>query len=170
MPIAICQAAVAPSLGTVTSALKPPLQVSVAANWPLRLLEAGGGVVGGTTGGVTGGVTGGGSSSTMVAVPVARVMVAPWALLSTTVKCSFGSLTVSAVIGMAIVLLCSPVAKVTEPLLAGESVPLVAAPATVWKSTVTVPVAGAESVSTKVAAFPVAEPVPLPRLNSMGVR
>ena len=76
----------------------------------------------------------------------------------------------SAVIGMAIVLLCSPAAKVTEPLLAVKSLPLVASPATVWKSTVTAAVAGAESVSTKLAVFPVADPVPLPRLNSIGVR
>src|SRR5260370_14898111 len=103
MSIAICQAAAAPPLWTVTSALKPPLQESVAANWPLRSLEAGGGVVGGITGGVTGGVTGGGSSSTMVAVPVARGAVAPWALLSTRVNCSVRSFTVAAVTGVGIV-------------------------------------------------------------------
>ena len=45
-------------------------------------------------------------------------MVAPWALVSTTVNCSLGSVSVSGVIGMEIVLLCSPGAKVTVPLTA----------------------------------------------------
>ena len=47
------------------------------------------------------GTTAGGavSSSTMVAVPVAREMVAPEALVSTTVKCSLASPIRSAVIG-----------------------------------------------------------------------
>src|SRR5258708_4795156 len=168
--IAICQVAAAPSLCTVTSALKPPLQVSVAAKWPLRSPEEADGVV---TGGVTGGGTGAASSSTMVAVPVARVMVAPATLLSTTVKCSFGSLTVSAVIGIEIVLFCSPGAKMTEPLMVVKSAPLVASPATVWKSTVTAAVVGAESVSKKLAALPVPDALSvasLPMLNSMGVR
>src|ERR1051325_2738676 len=93
--IAICQVAAAPSLRTVTSPLKPPLQVSVATNLPLKSpAETDGGGAGGVVGG-----GGGASSSTMVAVPVARVTAAPAALLSTTLKCSFGSLTVSAVIG-----------------------------------------------------------------------
>src|SRR5258708_4058158 len=45
MSIAICQEAVAPSLWTVTSALKPPVPASVAGNRPLGRLEAGGGSV-----------------------------------------------------------------------------------------------------------------------------
>ena len=110
------------------------------------------------------------SSSTMVAVPVARVSVAPTALLSTTAKCSFASLSSSAVIGMEIVLVCSPTAKVTEPDRAVKSEPP-ASPATVLKSTVTVSVAGLDKVRTKTASLPVAPvPPPLPKSNSIGVR
>src|SRR4051794_13186334 len=102
MSISICHVAVAAaaSLCTVTSALKPPLQESVAVNWPCRPPEERGGwVIGGVVGGgVTDGPTGAVSSSMIVAVPVARVIVAPTALVSTTVKCSFGSLIVSGVI------------------------------------------------------------------------
>src|SRR5947207_8805149 len=141
--MAICHPAVAtPSLWTVTSALKPLLQESTTENCASSPGEGAG--VGG--GGVT---IGDASSSMMVAVPVARVMVAPTALVSTTVKCSLGSLSWSGVMAFEIVLLCSPAAKVTEPLLLVKSA-LVASPATVWNSTVTVPVAGADSVSTNV--------------------
>src|SRR6266850_2717048 len=152
MSIAICHAGVAaPSLWTATSALKPLLQESTTENCACRPGEGVG--VGG------GGGTGGASSSTMVAVPVARVMVAPVALVSTTVKCSLGSLSWSGVMAIEIVLLSSPGAKVTEPLLARKSA-LVASTATVWKSTVTLSVAGLESVRTNVAAGPVPLPVP----------
>ena len=56
------------------------------------------------------------SSSTIMAVAVARAIVAPCALVSTRLKCSLASSSVSGVIGIEIVLVCSPAAKVMEPL------------------------------------------------------
>ena len=66
----------------------------------------------------------------MVAVPVPLVMVAPTASVSTTVKCSLGSLSASAVTGIEMVWVCWPAAKVTEPLVGVKSLES-ASPATV---------------------------------------
>jgi hypothetical protein len=59
--------------------------------------------VGSGAGGVVAGGCDTAELSMIVAVPVAVAKVAPWALVSTTVNCSFDSVTVSAVIGIEIV-------------------------------------------------------------------
>ena len=124
--ILTCQpvTAAVPSFSRVTLPLKPPDQELTMANMASRSPEPEEGVVG-SVGGV--GVVGvvvvvvAVSSSTMVPVPVARVIVAPTALLSTTPKCSLPSTSLSGLISIVIVLLCSPTAKVTWPLLAMKS-------------------------------------------------
>ena len=69
------------------------------------------------------GTTAGGavSSLTMVPTPVPSAMVALCGLLSTTLNCSLPSTSVSGVMAMLIVLLVSPGAKVTVPLMPVKS-------------------------------------------------
>ena len=116
--ILICQpvTSLVPSFSSVTLPLKPPDQEFAIANTASTSPELAGGVGVGVVG-----VVGAVSSLTMVPVPVAREMVAPTALVSTTPKCSLPSTSLSEVISIVIVLLCSPTAKVTWPLLAMKS-------------------------------------------------
>ena len=71
------------------------------------------------------------SSSTMVPTPVPSAMVALCGLLSTTLNCSLPSTSVSGAMAMVMVLLVSPAAKVTVPLMPVKSA-LPAVPDTVW--------------------------------------
>src|SRR4051812_24139733 len=126
----------APLLRILTSAVNPLLQVSVAANSACKpVAEVGISAAAGASTAALSAVAAGASSSVIVAVPVPRAMMAPLALVSTTVNCSFGSSILSGVTGIAIVLVCSPGTKLTEPLVGVKSA-LVAVPATVWKFTV----------------------------------
>src|SRR5262249_49804151 len=127
MSISICQPlTAAPSFLTATLPWKPLFQLSTVVNWPSMPVEGGvagggSGTVGGGGGGGVGAGVGAGVPSMMVAVPVARASVAPCALVSTTVNCSLGSLSESDVMGMAIVWLCWPGAKVSVPLVGVKS-------------------------------------------------